>query len=199
MKIIEAIKQLRLLEKKIARNHEYIEKYSSMISTQVPSFNTVEEQREKVKSLIQETLDFVQRRLDLKEQINYTNIMTNIVIDKKTWSLQNLLDLQRGNLDSIRETYNSLSDRTAQGTFRNATTVDGKIPQVVRLYEENFKLTELDKCDNLKTEIESRLEVINAVTDLLAVPRTVPEAVSESIRIYRETRDSAIIEPPSFL
>src|SRR5258705_12910319 len=102
MKMIEALKELRLLEKKIERNQEYIERYSSMISTQVPTFTTVEEQRAKVHAFIQENIDHAYRKIDLKERINYTNLMTYVTLMGHRWSLQNLLDLQRGTLASIR-------------------------------------------------------------------------------------------------
>ena len=170
MKIIEALKELRLIEKKMTRNHGYIEKYSSMVSTEVPAFNTADEQRTKVASLIQENMDLARRKLELKAQIAYTNLMTYVSISGERWSLQNLLDLQRGVLHSIRDTYESLSDHSGQGRLRNAPTVEGRTPQVVRLYDENTKLTELDKWDTIKEDISSRLEVINAVTDLLELP-----------------------------
>ncbi len=173
MKIIEALKELRLIEKKMTRNCEYIERYSSMVSTQVPAFSTVEEQRMKVHSFLQENLDHAYRKIYLKARINYTNLMTHVTIMGHRWSLQNLLDLQRGTLCSIRDTYASLTDHTGQMSLRNAPTVEGRAPQVVRLYDENTKLTELDKWDTVKEEIEGRLEVINAFTDLLEVPQPV--------------------------
>ena len=170
MKIIEALKELRLIEKKITRNQEYIERYSSLVSTEAPIFNTLDVQRAKVASLIQENLDLARRKLDLKTRIAFTNLRTYVSMSGERWSLQNLLDLQRGTLQSIRDTYDSLSDRSAQGRLRGAMTIEGKAPQVVRLYDENAKLTQLDHWDTLKEEISSRLEVINAVTDLLDLP-----------------------------
>ena len=189
MKMIEALRELRLLEKKMSRNQEYIERYSSMVSTQVPSFNSIDEQREKVRSLLQENIDYAMNRIHLKEQVNYTNLMTQVVLGGKSWSLQNLLDFHRGIAGDIRDTYDSLTDRSGQNQLRSAPTVEGRSPQVIRLYDENMKLTELDRWDTFKEEIGTRLEVINAVTELLEVPKTVSQAVDESIRIYRETRD----------
>lgn len=172
MKIIEALKELRLIDKKIDRNHTNIEKYSSMVSTELPAFNTLEEQRLKVASMVQETRDFVYRKIELKARIAYTNLMTYVTIGGRKWSLQNLLDFQRGSLSSIRGAYESLSDHAGQVRLRNAVSLEGRVPQVVRLYDENSKLTELDFWDTLKEDISARLEVINAVTDLLELPTT---------------------------
>ena len=178
MKMIEALRELRLLEKKMSRNQEYIERYSSMVSTQVPSFNSIEEQREKVRSLLQENIDYAMNRIHLKEQINYTNLMTKVVLGGKSWRLQNLLDFHRGIAGDIRDTYDSLTDRSGQNQLRSAPTVEGRSPQVIRLYDENMKLTELDRWDTFKEEIGTRLEVINAVTELLEIP--VPRRVEPS-------------------
>ena len=160
-----------------------------MISTQVPTFTTVEEQRAKVHAFIQENIDHAYRKIDLKERINYTNLMTYVTLMGHRWSLQNLLDLQRGTLASIRDTYASLSDRTAQSGLRTAPTVDGRSPQVVRLYDENYKLTKLDEWDNIKNEIDSRLEVINAMTDLLELPLTPGEGETFQDRVGAKEYD----------
>lgn len=176
MKIIEALKELRLLEKKIFRNQEYITRYSSMVSTEIPTFNTVEEQREKVKSLLQENFDHAFRKVELKARISYTNHMTYVTIMGRTLTLHNLLDFQRGIVDSIRDNFLSLTDTTGQSRLRNAPVVEGRSPQVVRLYDENYKLTQIDYWDTFKEEINARLEVINAVTDLEELPAVVVAA-----------------------
>lgn len=182
MKLIEALHELRILEKKMTRNNEYIGRYSSMVSTQVPAFNTQEEQREKVRSLLQENVDYAMRRILLKSQINYTNLMTWVNLGGKMWRLQNLLDFQRGVALEIRNTFASLSEHSGQSQLRNAPTIEGRSPQVVRLYDENMKLTELDRWDTVKEEIRTRLEVINAVTDLLELPGVTIETEEENAK-----------------
>jgi hypothetical protein len=44
---------------------------------------------------------------------------------------------------------------------------DGKTPQVIMMYSEDTKYKGLQKWQELDDEIESRLEVINATTDLI--------------------------------
>ena len=53
MTIIEGLKRLRLLDKRMAKNCEEIQKYSSLLSNEKPIFDSESNQREEVRKLIQ--------------------------------------------------------------------------------------------------------------------------------------------------
>jgi len=64
MKIIEALKEIPLIEKKIKKNNDDVLRYSATVDNGTPVlyFPTLEEQKQKVLSTVQSTKDLVARR-----------------------------------------------------------------------------------------------------------------------------------------
>ena len=78
MKIIEALKKLKVIEKRMEKNKSQITQYASMISTERPIFDTEEKQRKEVSSLIQANIDLMKEYLDLKGKIEKNNITVKV-------------------------------------------------------------------------------------------------------------------------
>jgi hypothetical protein len=168
MKIIEGMKELKLIEKKINDNTGKIMTYSSTVSTERPFFENEKDQRKEVESLIQANTDLVMRYLKIKRMIEQTNLAVTAEFDGVKYSLADLLVLKRRLGDTLIRTYNALSTNYADTRIRNAPAeIDGKKAQVIRLYDENKKNENLSKLMEFTSNIDARLEVINATTDLV--------------------------------
>ena len=173
MTIVEGLKKLKRIEKRMARNSDEIQKYSSILSTEKPVFETEKKQREEVQSLIQSNIDLDAEYCRIKAMIDYTNLVTVVTIGEETRSIHSWLTLLRRTGGQLINTYRSLTTKEAdsrQGRYRDTTT--GLTPQVIRLYDENDKRNGMRKWEDLISgkEIEGRLEVINATTQLLDLP-----------------------------
>jgi hypothetical protein len=176
MTITEGLKRLKLLEKRMARNCGEIERYSSILSNEKPAFDTEEKQKQEVKSLIQANMDLVQEYEKLKASIDYTNLVIKVKIGDQTRTIHGWLTILRKTGQLLIQTYNSLSTRDAtsrQPRYRDQNT--GQSPTVVRLYDENQKRDGQRLWEDLTKgkEVEGRLEVINATTQLLDPPEPV--------------------------
>lgn len=172
MTIVEGLKKLKLIEKRMARNNDEIQKYSSILSNEKPVFESENKQRDEVKSLIQSNIDLEREYCKIKAMIDYTNLVTVVTIGDETRTIHGWLTLMRKTGGSMMMTYRSLSTKEAegrQGRYRDHTT--GQTPQVLRLYDENDKRNGLRKWEDLIAgkEIEGRLEVINATTQLVEI------------------------------
>jgi len=168
MKIIEALKKLKVIEKRMEKNRQQITQYASMISTERPIFDTEEKQRKEVSSLIQANIDLMKEYLDLKRKIEKTNINVKIEMGGVQYSLSDLLLIKRKMAKVMMSTYEALNTSTAQSRIRNVSVSSGeRAPQIVQLYDEKDKIAGLDKWQDLYHNIDSRLEVINATTDLV--------------------------------
>jgi len=80
MKIIEALKELKLIIKKIEKNADNITQYSSLVSTERPVFGSETDQKNEVSSLIQANKDLMVRYIDLKIRIDRTNMETKVTM-----------------------------------------------------------------------------------------------------------------------
>jgi len=168
MKIIEALKKLKVIEKRMEKNRTQITQYASMVSTERPIFDTEEKQRKEVNSLIQSNNDLMREYLDLKGKIEKTNITVKVEMGGIQYSISDLLLIKRKMAKIMINTYEALNTSSAQSRLKHVSIGAGeRSPQVVQLYDEKDKITGLDKWQDLYHNIDSRLEVINATTDLV--------------------------------
>ena len=172
MTITEALKKLKRIEKRMAKNNEEIQRYASILSTEKPVFDSENKQKEEVAKLIQSNNDLEKEYETLKAAIDYTNMVTVVQIGEETRTIHGWLTVLRKTGGLLIQTYRSLNTSEAhsrQGRFRDR---EGTTPQIIRLYDENEKRNGQRKWEDLTTgkEIEGRLEVINATTNLQASP-----------------------------
>lgn len=173
MTITEGLKKLKLIEKRMKRNCEEIERYSSLLSTEKPIFDTEAKQREEVRSLIQANMDLEKEYCKIKSMIDYTNLITIVQIEDERRSIHSWLTVLRKTGSHLIHTYRSLS--TKEANSRLATRYPSKdsiAPAIIQLYDENDKRNGQRKWEDLTSgkTIEGRLEVINATTKLLSIP-----------------------------
>ena len=174
MKLIEGMKKLKVLEKHIDRNTDRIVTYSSAPSNEKPTFGDEKEQRKEVKQLIQSNSDLLNEYLHLKQRVDMTNLVTPVTIGKRKLKLLDLLILRRGLAKKMEKTYHALgtdyADRRLSQMQRNIALQPGeKPPYALRFYDETEKYENLQEWQGLQDEIEQRLEVINATTDLATI------------------------------
>jgi len=167
LKIIEGMKRLRIIEKRMESQRGSITDYASKLSTEMPRFHTREDQAREVASLIQSNNDLCAEYLRIKRSIEYTNLKVMMEFQGKAYSISDLLIIKRKLASMMIATYRALNDSTAQYRLRNAPKFDGESPKVEILYEEREKLDNIRKWMDLADAIDSRLEVINATTDLV--------------------------------
>jgi hypothetical protein len=175
MKLIEGMKKLKVLEKHLDRNTDRIQMYSSAPSNEKPTFGDEKEQRKQVAELIQSNKDLVTEYLHLKQRVDITNLTTDVTIGTRGFKLIDLLVLRRGLAKRMAKTYQALSttyaDARLQQIGRNIALQSGeKPPFAVRFYDEKEKFENLQDWQSLQDEIEQRLEVINATTELITLP-----------------------------
>ena len=170
MTITEGLKKLRRIEKRILKNCVEIDKYSSLLSNEKPIFDTEAKQREEVAKLIQANGDLELEYCRLKARIDYTNLVTYVQIGDDNRTIHDWLVVQRKTGALMSKTFGSL---TTQEARRNQHRYSGKdnTPTVIRLYDENAKRSGQRKWEDLTDgQIEGRLEVINATTELAMPP-----------------------------
>lgn len=168
--LIQGMKALKVLEKKIKHNTEQIMGYAALPSTQRPQYGTDEEQRKQVQALIQSNLDMGAEYLKLKRRVDTTNLQTQVQIGKNTYTIADLLLVKRSMGKLMEATYQALTDKLAEQMIAQTRTKDVPV-HVERYYNETDKHTGLQFWQNLQDEIEVRLETINATTELVEIYR----------------------------
>lgn len=172
MKIIEALKELKLIEKKIDKNIMEITQYASILNIERPIFESEADQRREIEIRIQSNRDLMNRYLWLKRCIEHTNLVSSIELDGVTYSLIDLLYIKRKMGGKMVSTYSALNTSAADNRIRSgriAMPTDGRQVNTVMLYDEKKKNIGLSEWQNLVDKIDSRLEVLNATIDLIEI------------------------------
>jgi hypothetical protein len=99
-------------------------------------------------------------------------LKTQVIIGKEIYALADLLTLRRGLSKQMQGTFMALNDTFAENRMRNMRTTlpAGEKPtHVVRFYDEREKFEQLQRWTNLDDETEQKIEVVNALTNLLPI------------------------------
>lgn len=166
MKIVEAMKELKLIEKKMLKNNDAIKKYSSQPSNERPYFQDETTQRKEVKNLVQANNDLLNNYLSLKKRIEKTNLGVEVEVDGRAYTISELLVLKRRLSKIMIDSFDSMNDQNAKHNIMSMRGVDNSV-RVERFYDERDKNEGLRKWQDFYDNIDSRLEVINATTDLV--------------------------------
>lgn len=167
MKIIEALKEVKLIEKKIVKNNETIMQYSSQLSNEKPYIGDEKEQTKYVKELIQSNLDLIDRSLILKLKIEKTNNSTIATKrGKREYTITELLAYKRRIGAFERATFSSLTEDNAKRNMAMFRGNDSGI-SIIRFYDEKSKNEKLGDWLEFSENIDGLLEVLNASTDIV--------------------------------
>lgn len=172
-KLVEALKERKLISKKLEGVIEKIQKYSSITSVEKPAFDDEFEQKKQVQSLVQSGLDLLKRFDELKTSIDKTNLQTmfripkGIIMKEHEISLSEALTYKQKYKD-YQNIFKSLNRNTADAKLRQILqNSDGTRAYSIQLFDEEFK-NNWEKDLQMKLDyIDSHLEMLNATTDLI--------------------------------
>ena len=168
MKLIEGLKGLKLLEKKTEDLCSLVSTHcarSSLESDRYPA------QAKKIESWIQSHSDTLKEILRLRIAIQRTNLMTDVTIElggkNVIKTLAEWIHRRRDLAAKELKMWNSLTDRGIKEGLGNGPSGDPMEFKIVRFYnpEERDNKRELYQSEPML--IDGRLEVVNAVTDLI--------------------------------
>lgn len=179
MKIIEALKELKLITKKISDNNIRISQYAAVISNERPPLGDEETQKKAVAQLLQSNLDLWDYYMKLKRDIEYTNIMTQIDVGGYKIPISTAIQLVRKSGgreihmgDLKRSIWLSLSTNEADARLRRMPPLAAatELPKIIPLFDEKKRNEDLQKWMEITSRISATLEVVNATADLIEAP-----------------------------
>lgn len=169
MKIIQAMKKIKDLQIKAEDIKKKISQYCAIHNIETPLYGN--EQQQIVNGWLQSYSDILKEILKLRVSIQKTNIMTNVTIEfnsvSATKSIAEWIHRRRDLAKMEQELWQSLTDRNLkEGTVTNSQgeKVDLKI---VRFYNPKERDEKVNIFRSEPSIIDSTLETINAVTDLI--------------------------------
>lgn len=136
MKLIEALKQIKDLEKKADDLREKVAKNSAHLNIETPTYA---DQRKQVKQWIQSHADILKEILRLRIAIQKTNLATDVVIELEgkavTKSIAEWIHRRRDLANDEVKAWRGLTDRNLkEGTMKQSNDQPVEV-KIVRCYE----------------------------------------------------------------
>ena len=168
MKLIEAMKKVKGNREKIADLQTKIANNSAHLSHETSAYDNP---KAKVNEWAQACDDLSKECVDLLTRISKTNLETQVTVEiegkKVTKSIAEWIWRRREFADIDLKTWRSMGDRgLKEGQMQSSTgqPVDVKI---VRNYDIDLRDKKMNEYSSEPREIDSALEIANAITDLL--------------------------------
>lgn len=169
MKIIEAMKRIKMNKEKIVELNSRIARNAAHLSIESPLYGT--EQAAKVAEWLQACLDISRDNVQLLTRIAKTNLATQVTIDLDgkavTKSIAEWVWRRReySQLDFL--IVSQLTDRNLrEGQIQTSPGVQSDV-KLIRYYDPADRDKKLDALRQEPHLIDGHLEVVNAITDLL--------------------------------
>jgi len=168
MKIIEAMKQIKDLQRKAEDLRKKIQQCSADLDIETPLY---EDQFGKVKGWLQAHGDLCKEVLRLRVAIQRTNIVTNASVElggkEVTKTIAEWIHRRRDLAATELLAYKMLTDRGLKEGQIKQSTGETREVHIRRYYNPEERDKAIDFLQSEPLMIDSRLEVVNAVTDLI--------------------------------
>lgn len=168
MKIIEALKQVKDLQRKADDLKQKVRKHCAKASFETDSYDN---QGEKVQSWIHSHTDVIQEIEKLKVAIQRTNLETMVTIEfggnQITKSIAAWIHRRRELAMEDLRMWQGLTDRNIREGVAKGPGGDDIEVKLVRYYSKDQRDKKVEMYSSEPSVIDGKLEIINAVTDLL--------------------------------
>lgn len=169
MKIIEAMKQIKDLQRKAEDLRKKVAVHCAGLNFKTPTYG--QEQRSTVDGWVQAHRDIVQEILRLRVAIQRTNIQTPVTIklgdNSVTKSIAEWVHRRRDLAALDATMYQQLGDRGLKEQVGRDTQGNPIEIRIVRYFDPKRRDELMEQFRSEPSTIDATLEVVNAVTDLV--------------------------------
>jgi hypothetical protein len=174
VKIIEALKKMKDLQRKADDIRAKIRDNCADIETATPAYGTVEAQAEHVCQWLQAHSDIISEILHLRLLVQKTNLVTEVSVEvtdgyRVTKSIAAWIH-RRKDLAKLEATaWSVLTNRSLQPKgYSDPTNKDLiKVANIRKYYDQKTRDTRVELYTSEPSRIDAALEITNAVTDLV--------------------------------
>ena len=167
MKLIEALKQIKGLQRKADDLREKVATNSAYLSYETPVYGN---QPKQVAEWVQAYSDILKEILRLRVAIQRTNLATEVTIElagkSVTKSIAEWIHRRRDLAKMERDVWASLTDKGLREGKAKQSSGEEVDVTIIRCYSPEERDEKVAQFDSEPSTIDAKLEIVNAVTDL---------------------------------
>ena len=169
MKIIEGMKKIKDFQIKVDDLKDKIKIYCADLNFETPMYGA--DQKKQVDKWLQSVGDILKEILDLRIQIQTTNLATEVTIElnekQVTKTIAEWIHRRRDLAKSEQDLWQKLTDRgLKEGKMKDSTNQDIEV-KIRRYFDPEERDNKVELYRTEPSKIDATLEVVNATTDLL--------------------------------
>lgn len=165
MKIIEALKAIKHLDRKIEKALERISMWCSYeldeTNPEPPLYNA-----DDISKMRQQVIDWTLEKARLRHLLHKTNINTNVEFDGKTYNIDQLLLLNTVVIPARKDMLKQLTRRSISRRSFISDTTNSKV-KIVMQYDPKEREKEMDSLDNTSMKISALLDNLTLNTEIV--------------------------------
>jgi hypothetical protein len=173
MKIVEALKKIPDLQRKAEDIRRNLAKFCADLDNEKPEYETPEKQKAQITTWLQSHSDILKEIEILRTRIQKTNLETDVDIEVSegktvTKSIARWIHRRKDLSKLEAESWQCLTSRNLQAKgYQKPGDETVLIANVRKYYDQQLRDRKLADLLSEKSLIDGKLEVVNAVTDLL--------------------------------
>lgn len=168
MKIIEAMKQRQDIKRKCSDLRTKIRKYHADLDYETPTY---QDQKKQVREWVQAHSDLVKEYMNLSVAITRTNLETEVTIElggkQVTKTIAEWVLRRRELAAEELKAWQVMDDKGMKEGYMPTTAGEKKEVKIRRYYDAEERDREMDVLQGEPALIDARLEVVNAVTEIV--------------------------------
>lgn len=158
MKIIEALKKIKHIDRKIAKNRERISKWCSFVVSPGDPDKPLYDADE-IRSMLQANGDMATEKVRIRHSLHKTNISTTAEFNGKVYTVDELLLMQAVSLPYALGTLNGMS--------RAKVPYGQDKALVITQYDPKAKDKEIDYLERQAADLNDLLDMVSLETDVI--------------------------------
>lgn len=168
MKIIEALKKTKDLQRKAEDLREKIRRHCVYLSMETPTYP---DQTAKVSEWLQSHSDTLKEILRLRIAIQKTNLQTGVTLELEgkhiTKTIAEWIHRRRDLAGYELKSWNDINDRgLKEGSYRTPSGSDMEV-KIIRCFDPAKRDQKVSDLSSEPSLIDAKLEIANAITDLI--------------------------------
>ena len=169
MKLIQALKKIKDLQRKIDDLKAKIKQHSAGYDIEEATYGTKEQQSAQIKDWLQSIHDSIKEILRLRVAIQSTNLNTMVKINGAEKTIAEWIHRRRDLADLECTSWASLTDKNLQKQqiFRLKDSEETVLSKLHLFFDPKIRDDKIEEYKSEPTTIDAKLEVVNAETDLI--------------------------------
>ncbi len=157
MKIIEALKKIKHLDRKIEKTQSRIDKWCSYIEEEIgeePVYNS-----EDIRKMQQQISDWLKEKAYLRHRLHITNLQTTEKYDHKNYTIDELLGMKEIIIPMEIHSLRLMRRKEKRGLYGDN--------RVINQFDSKERDKEIDRLENKMNEIDIILDRLTLETDVI--------------------------------